>query len=141
MRRWVMRGCGGTLPRPVLEAVGDLGIAAHAGLVTRLLCNRDVRDGHAAEAFLRPTLARGLRAPLLLKDMARRNDGRSIPAIGFGLGHLPVRAGQRLDVVFTPRLSQWQGQERLELEVIDLRGASSPGVTQPAENMDDFDVP
>jgi single-stranded-DNA-specific exonuclease len=73
--------------------------------------------------------------------MRLRNDGRSIPAIGFGLGHLPVRTGQRLDVVFTPRVSQWQGQERLELEVIDIRGASSPATAQPLENVTDFDVP
>ncbi len=104
MRRWVMRGDGGTVPRPVLEAVGDLGIS-HAGLVARLLCNRDVRDGGAA------------------------------------LGHLPVTAGQRLDVVFTPRLSQWQGEERLELEVVDLHGSSAPGAIQPTENTEDSNVP
>ena len=73
--------------------------------------------------------------------MRLRNDGRSIPAIGFGLGHLPVRAGQRLDVVFTPRVSPWQGQERLELEVIDIRGASSHATAQPLENATDLDVP
>ena len=44
-----------------------------------------------------------------------------MPAIAFGLGHLPVRPGDRLDVVFTPRLSQWQGAERVEIELRDLR--------------------
>jgi single-stranded-DNA-specific exonuclease len=37
--------------------------------VARLLWNRDVRDADEAVAFLRPTLARGLRSPLLLKDL------------------------------------------------------------------------
>ncbi len=52
-----------------------------------------------------------------------RQDGWTVPAIAFGLGHLPVRPGDRLDVVFTPRLSQWQGVERLEIEIRDLRGS------------------
>jgi single-stranded-DNA-specific exonuclease len=69
-----------------------------------------------------------------------RQDNRSIPAIAFGLGHLPVTAGQRVDIVFTPRLSQWQGQERLELEVVDVRGARAP-VAQPIEKTESFDVP
>src|SRR6516162_8668887 len=50
-----------------------------------------------------------------------RQDGWTVPAIAFGLGHLPVRPGDRLDVVFTPRLSQWQGAERVEIELRDLR--------------------
>jgi single-stranded-DNA-specific exonuclease len=52
-----------------------------------------------------------------------RQDGRTLPASGFGLGTVPVRTGDRLDVVFTPRLARWQGRERLELEVLDLREA------------------
>src|SRR5204862_264787 len=38
-----------------------------------------------------------------------RQDGRTLPAIGFGLGELPVRVGDRVDVVFRPRLARWQG--------------------------------
>jgi single-stranded-DNA-specific exonuclease len=57
-----------------------------------------------------------------------RQDGRTLPAIGFGMGHLPVRVGDRLDVVFTPRLTSWQGVERLELDLTDVRGAApAPG--------------
>jgi single-stranded-DNA-specific exonuclease len=52
-----------------------------------------------------------------------RQDGRTVPAIVFGGGGLDVRAGARLDVVYTPRLSRWQGVERLEVEVLDLRPA------------------
>jgi single-stranded-DNA-specific exonuclease len=54
-----------------------------------------------------------------------RQDGRTLAAIGFGLGHLPVVAGDRLDVVFTPRLSRWQGVDRLRLEIVDVRRADA----------------
>ena len=70
VRRWVWRGDGAALPGAFAEAVADLG-PAHAPLLARLLWNRDIRDRDAAAAFLRPTLAHGLRSPLLLKDMGR----------------------------------------------------------------------
>ncbi|HYR96630.1 MAG TPA: single-stranded-DNA-specific exonuclease RecJ [Candidatus Binatus sp.] len=70
-----------------------------------------------------------------------RQDVRTLSAIGFGLGHLPVRAGDRVDVVFTPRLTRWQGTTRLELEVLDLRGASARQPRQAAENAGEFRVP
>ncbi len=54
-----------------------------------------------------------------------RQDGRTLPAIGFGLGRVPLRVGDRIDVLFTPRLSRWQGLERLELELRDLRPSTS----------------
>jgi single-stranded-DNA-specific exonuclease len=62
-----------------------------------------------------------------------RHAGRTLPAIGFRLGHLPVHAGDRLDLVFTPRLTSWQGTERLELEVLDARRSSSRDDAQPTE--------
>jgi single-stranded-DNA-specific exonuclease len=70
-----------------------------------------------------------------------RHDGRTLPAIGFGLGHLPLRAGERVDVVFTPRLSRWQGVERLRLEVLEVRGARPAEMCQPAESQRDSLVP
>lgn len=203
-RRWTWREAEAPLPRALLEAVADL-VPVQAPLVARLLWNRDVRDGDAAAAFLRPTLAHGLRSPLLLKDMGRavpqlaidaetslaavtpafagglaalephgpgnpepvllardvevqgvglvgepsrahlklrlRHDGRTLPAIGFGLGHLPLRAGERVDVAFTPRLSRWQGVERLRLEVLEVRGARPAEMWQPAESPRDSLVP
>jgi single-stranded-DNA-specific exonuclease len=63
-----------------------------------------------------------------------RQDGRTLPAIGFGLGGLPVRAGDRVDVVFRPRLVRWQGTERLEAEVLDVRGCAPPPAAQASEN-------
>jgi single-stranded-DNA-specific exonuclease len=50
-----------------------------------------------------------------------RQDGRTLPAIGFDLGRLAVRPGDRIDLVFTPRITRWQGVERLEIEILDLR--------------------
>jgi len=63
-----------------------------------------------------------------------RQDGRTVAAIGFGLGAVPVRAGDRLDVVFTPRIARWQGHERLELEVLDVRRAVAADDGQLSEN-------
>jgi len=62
-----------------------------------------------------------------------RQGGRTLPAIGFGMGTLPVRAGQRVDVVFTPRRERWQGAERLELEILSLRGSDPDGGGQGPE--------
>src|SRR5262249_5246956 len=64
-RRWVRR-VRDAAPGALRDVVSDLGVA-HAGLVAQLLWNRDVRDRDAAAAFLRPTLAHGLRAPALVK--------------------------------------------------------------------------
>lgn len=52
-------------------------------------------------------------------------DGRTVPAIAFGRGTLAIGAGDRIDVAFTPRLSSWQGVDRLEVEVVDLRACGA----------------
>ncbi len=70
-----------------------------------------------------------------------RQDGRTLPAIGFGLGELPVRVGDRVDVVFRPRLARWQGTERLEAEVLDVRGGAPPAAVQTTENARELGVP
>jgi len=62
-----------------------------------------------------------------------RQAGRTLPAIGFGMGALPVRPGQRVDVVFTPRRERWQGAERLELEILSLRGSPAADDAQGPE--------
>jgi single-stranded-DNA-specific exonuclease len=64
----VWRGSEGEPPRALVDAAADLGLAP-APLMARLLWNRDVADGDSAVAFFRPTLAHGLRSPLLLRDM------------------------------------------------------------------------
>jgi single-stranded-DNA-specific exonuclease len=70
-----------------------------------------------------------------------RQDGRTVPAIGFGLGHLPVNAGDVVDVVFTPRLSRWQGRDRLELEVGDVRLSAARNLPQHIEKTRTLAVP
>jgi len=47
-------------------------------------------------------------------------------AIGFGLGHWHPLVGERMDVLFTPELNQWQGAETIQLKVIDMRRSAGP---------------
>ena len=70
------------------------------------------------------------------------HDGRTVPAIAFGRGNQAVAVGDRLDVAFTPRLSRWQGVDRLEIEVIDLRECTAPAdSTQLSENVEELQIP
>ena len=53
-------------------------------------------------------------------------EGRRMPAIAFGMAdHLPEE-GERLDILHSPMVTQWNGSSSTELRVIDLRphGAS-----------------
>lgn len=58
------------VPEALVAAVAEHSVG-YADMVGRLLWKRGVSDPQGAEAYLRPTLARGLRLPLLLKDMDR----------------------------------------------------------------------
>ena len=69
-REWVWRQPEGPVPEALVAAVAEHD-SASADVVARLLWNRGVSEPAGAEAFLRPTLARGLRSPSLLKDMDR----------------------------------------------------------------------
>src|SRR5690606_29231104 len=55
-----------------------------------------------------------------------RQDGVFVPAVAFGMGdlapHLP--GGLELDLVFTLQRSTWQGRQRLDVMVQDLRPAA-----------------
>jgi single-stranded-DNA-specific exonuclease len=48
-------------------------------------------------------------------------DGRSLPAIGFGMSDLPVALGDCLDVLFSPMRNEWNGTPSTALRVRDLR--------------------
>jgi single-stranded-DNA-specific exonuclease len=48
-------------------------------------------------------------------------DGRRLSAIGFGMADLAVAAGDRLDVLFSPMRSEWNGLDYTELRLRDLR--------------------
>jgi len=51
------------------------------------------------------------------------NSGKNYSAIGFGLvrenGHL--QHGDKIDVVFSPTLNEWNGSRNIELRIIDLK--------------------
>jgi single-stranded-DNA-specific exonuclease len=48
-------------------------------------------------------------------------EGRTLPAIAFGMSDRPIEAGDRLDILFSPMLSTWQGATTLELRLLDMR--------------------
>jgi single-stranded-DNA-specific exonuclease len=73
--------------------------------------------------------------------MRLRQEGRTLAAIAFRMGDLPVRMGDRIDVVFRPRLSRWQWTERLELEVLGVRATPRLEATQGGENTRELTVP
>jgi single-stranded-DNA-specific exonuclease len=54
--------------------------------------------------------------------MRVRDGGHTWPAIGFRLGHAPVRAGDRVDLVWALKRNGDFGS--MELEVLDLAPAS-----------------
>jgi len=47
--------------------------------------------------------------------------GRPHDAIGFGMGHVPITTGARIDVLYTPEINVWNGQASLQLRLRDLR--------------------
>ena len=52
-------------------------------------------------------------------------EGRCLPAIGFGMADLEVAAGDRLDVLYSPMVNEWNGSEYTELRLRDLRPAGA----------------
>ena len=48
--------------------------------------------------------------------------GRSVTeAIGFGLSDKHPLEGEIIDMVFTPEIKEWQGFEKIQLKIIDLK--------------------
>ncbi|MCS7160646.1 MAG: hypothetical protein RMJ19_09255, partial [Gemmatales bacterium] len=61
----------------------------------------------------------------------RQDEGRVFRVIGFNLGErLPelLTAQGQCSIVFHPRRDTWQGQERLDLQILDLQPTSEPMV-------------
>jgi single-stranded-DNA-specific exonuclease len=54
-----------------------------------------------------------------LKFMLRENK-RTYEAIGFDMGHLGPQLTSHVKIAFRPRIHEWQGVQRLQLEVKDL---------------------
>jgi single-stranded-DNA-specific exonuclease len=50
-----------------------------------------------------------------------RQGKRSLPAIGFGMGHLEVNDEDHLDILYSPQHNDWNGRTSLQLRLIDVR--------------------
>jgi single-stranded-DNA-specific exonuclease len=50
-----------------------------------------------------------------------RQGETTLEAIGFGFGHHHPLNGKRIDIIFTPGLNRWQGSEKIQLKIVDLR--------------------
>lgn len=50
-----------------------------------------------------------------------RQGEKPFDTIGFGLADRHPLEGKTIDMVFTPELNRWQGHEKIQLKVIDLR--------------------
>ncbi len=48
-------------------------------------------------------------------------DGRTIPAIGFGMAERAVEVGDCVDVLYSPMLNEWNGSVAVELRLRDIR--------------------
>ena len=55
-----------------------------------------------------------------------RQGGKPFDAIGFGFAGWHSLKGKTIDMVYTPELNRWQGYERLQLRVIDLKIVLKP---------------
>jgi single-stranded-DNA-specific exonuclease len=56
-------------------------------------------------------------------SMFLQQDGKSIRAVGFGMGELlePIKRARSVSVAFTPQLNSWQGTESVELHLKDVK--------------------
>jgi single-stranded-DNA-specific exonuclease len=56
-------------------------------------------------------------------SMYLQQDGKSIRAVGFGMGELldPIKRARSVSVAFTPQINSWQGNESVELHLKDLK--------------------
>jgi single-stranded-DNA-specific exonuclease len=56
-------------------------------------------------------------------SMYLQQDGKSIRAVGFGMGEMlePIKKARSVSVAFTPQLNSWQGNESVELHLKDIK--------------------
>ena len=56
-------------------------------------------------------------------SMFLQQDGKSIRAVGFGMGEMlePIKKARSVSVAFTPQLNSWQGNESVELHLKDIK--------------------
>lgn len=56
--------------------------------------------------------------------LRQRGGRRNFDAIGFRLAEQLPEVGSVIDVVFTPEISQWEGRDRLQLRLRDIKNSS-----------------
>jgi single-stranded-DNA-specific exonuclease len=61
-----------------------------------------------------------------LKLLVRHANATSLDAIGFGLGHLLPTDPGPIDLAYSARVDSWQGQDRIQLRLKDLRPSQPP---------------
>jgi len=59
-------------------------------------------------------------------------DGRMLPAIGFGMADRAVDTGAALDILYSPMTSEWSGTTTVELRLHDFRSHDGRGVISPS---------
>jgi len=50
-----------------------------------------------------------------------RHEGWKGPAIGFNLGHIPVKSGDLIEIIYNAKNKTWSGKKFIELNIIDLK--------------------
>lgn len=133
--------------RPCLEIDAELSLAQVTTEMARALALCEPHgEGNPEPRFV----TRGVRidGSRMVGDPSRphlklrlRQDGRTLPAIAFGQGHLPLVTGDRVDLVFIPRLGTWRGVERLEIEVVAINGPLAEDGCQPTDSAVESAIP
>ena len=55
------------------------------------------------------------------EKMRLRQGAKVHEAIAFGLGNRYPLTGEKIQMAFTPELNRWQGLEKIQLKVVDLK--------------------
>jgi single-stranded-DNA-specific exonuclease len=54
-------------------------------------------------------------------------EGRALPAVGFGMSDVELAPGNVIDVLFSPMVNEWAGAETLELRLRDIHTGATRG--------------
>jgi single-stranded-DNA-specific exonuclease len=96
-----------------------------AGLIEEISCLEPCGSGNAEPRFL----SRDVRVmcPRVVKDkhlkMVVSENGKGVPAIGFGMGKYMDRLdkGGKVDIVYSPQINRWNGLEEVQLRLEDIK--------------------
>ncbi len=109
---------------PVREVDCELGLRA---IDDRCFSDLDRMEPHGPANPQPVFLARGVhvRAHRIVGGshlkLLVEQDGRQMPAIGFGMADRTIAAGDQIDVLYSPVISEWNGSKTAELRLHDLR--------------------